>query len=248
MKKIANIVFYKFNGKEKNMVQACLFYNDGTVRNVTYEEALKEAKIIAKEENSTGRDSFNNLLNKKRIFVMSGAELTKKFDSFVVNETVKNAIDEALDNIVLVDNQDKVLVKENNANIKSTKLMPFAYKKFNFKKYFNNNKEVTDNNSIKEDKEVNNNSVEDTKTVIPFIVPVNEVEAKEEKNIEKGTTIPFVAPASSNEDINAKELNNNAEITKNEEVKNNEEPEKVGIFTKAKRFLKGKLVPMAVAA
>ena len=73
-KKVANIVFYKFNSGNEDKVNACIFYTDGTVKNVSKKEAVKEAIKIAKEENAVG--DFSSLLNKKRIFAMSGSELT----------------------------------------------------------------------------------------------------------------------------------------------------------------------------
>lgn len=48
-KQIANIVFYKFwdPTREEPMQQACIFYADGTVKNVLYEEGQELANQIA---------------------------------------------------------------------------------------------------------------------------------------------------------------------------------------------------------
>ena len=43
MKRIANIVFYKFNGERPNMKQACIFYTDGY--NKYYNDNITEAKL-----------------------------------------------------------------------------------------------------------------------------------------------------------------------------------------------------------
>ena len=40
MKKVQNVVFYKFYGEQGEMQQACLFYDDGTVVNATVEEGI----------------------------------------------------------------------------------------------------------------------------------------------------------------------------------------------------------------
>ena len=50
-KKIANIVFYKFwdPTREEAMQQACVFYADGTVKNVLYEEGKELANEVVKE-------------------------------------------------------------------------------------------------------------------------------------------------------------------------------------------------------
>ena len=50
-KKIANIVFYKFWNptREEPMQQACIFYEDGTVKNVLYEEGKELANEVVKE-------------------------------------------------------------------------------------------------------------------------------------------------------------------------------------------------------
>ena len=110
-KKVINIVFYKFKEEDEDKVEACLFYEDGTVENVSKAVAMKESVKIAREENEVA--NFSTLINKKRIHVMSGAELTRRFNEFISYNIIEDAIDNALDNITLLDNEDeKVLVKE----------------------------------------------------------------------------------------------------------------------------------------
>ena len=43
-KKIANIVFYNFYEDSREMKQACIFYNDGTVKNISFDEGIKKRK------------------------------------------------------------------------------------------------------------------------------------------------------------------------------------------------------------
>ena len=286
MKKIANIVFYKFNnGDKKNMVQACLFYNDGTVKNVSYDEAMKESKKIAAEENANGRESFNSLLNNRRIFVMSGEELTRRFDDFVVNDNVKNAIDDALDNIVLVDKKEKVFTKK-NTKPRNTTIIPIEYNLIN--------KNVNELNEVKEEKEdiIYNNEkkvVEDTNNesinemeptedeldeiVVPSILPIGfnkkeEIEESEEFEDEEDLDLdeedivdnskPSIGFTASNtkeqveenedevlDELYAMNEKDKAIAPKPVELKSNNN---TGTFGRIKNFVRGKILPVSVAA
>ena len=84
-KQIANVVFYKFNGEHNNMQQACIFYADGTVKNTTTEEGIEAANIIAKEENIKTKDALADLLNKKRIYTLTGKDFERRFKEFLGN-------------------------------------------------------------------------------------------------------------------------------------------------------------------
>ena len=61
-KKIENIVFYKFYDptREEPMLQACIFYADGTVKNISYEEGKDLAYEMIKEENISHHPVFDN--------------------------------------------------------------------------------------------------------------------------------------------------------------------------------------------
>ena len=87
-KKIRNVVFYSFHGERGKMHQACIFYTDGTVENVSHEEGLEAAYIIADEENIKTREDFLNSLNKKRIYSITGKELEKRFKEFMQTSVV----------------------------------------------------------------------------------------------------------------------------------------------------------------
>lgn len=87
MKKIGNIVFYKFYDENKNIVEASyLFYTDGTARLATKEEGLSLVSEIAKEEGIHSSSDLSNYVNSEnsRVYVMSGNDLAKKFTSFLI--------------------------------------------------------------------------------------------------------------------------------------------------------------------
>ena len=83
-KKIENIVFYKFYDptREGAMMQACIFYADGTAKNVSYEEGKDLAYELLKEEKISNAD-FTKEINTKRIFTLSGSEFERRFKEFL---------------------------------------------------------------------------------------------------------------------------------------------------------------------
>ncbi len=91
MKRIANIVFYKFNGERPNMKQACIFYTDGTVKNVSYEDGLEACQEIVAAHNITTRQAFKEIINNKAVYVMSGREFESRFQSFISREDLNNS-------------------------------------------------------------------------------------------------------------------------------------------------------------
>lgn len=93
MKRIANIVFYKFNGERPNMKQACIFYTDGTVKNVSYEDGLEACQEIVEQYNITSRDAFKQMINNRAVYVMSGREFESRFQSFISREDVQTSTD-----------------------------------------------------------------------------------------------------------------------------------------------------------
>ncbi len=89
MKKIVNIVFYKYFNEEGKQKQACIFYDDGTVAQVSYEEGIDACEEIVAEKNITSKDAFKEMINKDIVHVMSGKEFERRFSEFFV----KNAED-----------------------------------------------------------------------------------------------------------------------------------------------------------
>ena len=88
-KHIANIVFYKFYEGTELVKKSCVFYDDGTVANGTYEEGLQACKVVAKDLHITSADAFKEMINKNIIHVMSGDDFKERFSSFVVTKEVE---------------------------------------------------------------------------------------------------------------------------------------------------------------
>ena len=88
MRKPINIVFY--NSYEEKIItkKACIFYDDGSVENATFDKGLDATKIIIDELEIKKDDDerFKALIGKERIFLLaSEKELEKQFDSFVID-------------------------------------------------------------------------------------------------------------------------------------------------------------------
>ena len=97
MKKVANIVFYKFFSEKEDVQireQACIFYDDGTVASVSVDEAVEAAHQIAVEEKIKNKDEFRETVNKNRIHVMSGEDFERRFQEFVVKPAVVETVKE----------------------------------------------------------------------------------------------------------------------------------------------------------
>ncbi len=83
-KQIANVVFYKFYGEQGVMQQACIFYADGTVQNVPYEDGIDAAHELAVEQKIKTKAEFTNkVLNKQSIYTLSGTEFERRFKEFL---------------------------------------------------------------------------------------------------------------------------------------------------------------------
>lgn len=91
MKRIANIVFYKFNGERPNMKQACIFYTDGTVKNTSYEDGLEACQEIVAANNIRSKAAFKEMINNRAVYVMSGKEFEERFQSFISREDVSKS-------------------------------------------------------------------------------------------------------------------------------------------------------------
>jgi len=110
MKKIANIVFYKYLGVTGESKQACVFYNDGTVDSVSYQEGLEFCEEIAKERKIVSKEAFKELINKELIHVVSQKEFEKNFNSYITydilpKEEINETIDTKLAEIPVVANE-----------------------------------------------------------------------------------------------------------------------------------------------
>ena len=94
MKKVANIVFYKFFSEKEDVQireQACIFYDDGTVASVSVDEAVEAAHQIAVEDKIKNKEEFRQSVNKSKIHVMSGEDFERRFQEFIIKpaETAK---------------------------------------------------------------------------------------------------------------------------------------------------------------
>lgn len=92
-KKIANIAFYKFFENDNLIQQACIFYEDGSVANVSYDDGLDAAEHLVKQENISSKDLLQAMINDKKIHVLSGKELEERFHEFVVKKTLPQSND-----------------------------------------------------------------------------------------------------------------------------------------------------------
>ncbi len=110
MKDIYNIVFYKYNSNGERRA-ACIFYNDGTIEQLSYEDGLKFVERVAKDLGvKKGEvDKLDSFINKEKIHVVSGSEFEKNFMSYkapaeVIKaskkpETIEELIDSRLDKV-----------------------------------------------------------------------------------------------------------------------------------------------------
>ncbi len=97
-KKIVNIVFYNFYEDSKEIRQACLFYNDGTVENCSFDEGIDHTLELLKEQKVTSGE-LSNIINNKNIHVMSGKELNSNLQKFIVKE--ETPVEEIKEEIVV---------------------------------------------------------------------------------------------------------------------------------------------------
>ena len=97
-KRIANIVFYKFYDNDKEIRRACIFYNDGTVSDVNYEEGIDACEEVVKAQHITSKEAFKEMINHDMIHVVSGKELEKNFNRYIVKED-EHEIEEVDDNL-----------------------------------------------------------------------------------------------------------------------------------------------------
>lgn len=97
-KRIVNIVFYKFYDNDKEIRKACVFYSDGTVNNVTYEEGISACEEVVKTHHITSKEAFKEMINHNIIHVVSGRDLEKNFSNYIVNESLEDEHEAGLEN------------------------------------------------------------------------------------------------------------------------------------------------------
>ena len=93
MKKIENIVFYKTLSGDK---KATVFYKDGTVKNISFEEGIDACEEIVKENNIQTKDAFKEMINRNIVHVVPLKELNETFAKFLPKEPVKEEVREEI--------------------------------------------------------------------------------------------------------------------------------------------------------
>ncbi len=83
-KNVMNIVFYTFGDNYSDKItQVAVFYDDGSVENMSEEDGRTLLKQVMKDRNLTEKD-IKNMQNKELYFTMSGSEFEDKFQSFAL--------------------------------------------------------------------------------------------------------------------------------------------------------------------
>ncbi len=111
-KKIANIVFYNFYEDSREMKQACIFYNDGTVKNISFDEGIDAVVDLLRKESITS-DELSNIINNNHIYTMSGYEFEKNFQKFIVKEDISNENNQTLALPIITSEEEKTPIEEN---------------------------------------------------------------------------------------------------------------------------------------
>lgn len=106
--KMINIVFYNyFEGNEEKR-SATIFYRDGSVENVSYEDGITACEDLAKELNIVSKNAFSEMINNKIVHVMTAEQFKKDFNNFVNKEVIdKDTIDSAIEE-KLTNNEEEV--------------------------------------------------------------------------------------------------------------------------------------------
>ena len=104
MKKIKNIVFYKFFSERGEEKKACIFYEDGSVEDTDYDKGIDACEIIAKERKITSKNAFKEMINKDIVHVVSGREFSDNFHKYVsknyINQKeIGEVVDESMQNV-----------------------------------------------------------------------------------------------------------------------------------------------------
>lgn len=84
MKEIINIVIYNSYVDGKEIRKACIFYNDGDVKNVDYyDDGINAIKEVLKREHITKTEDFAKMMNNKFFYTMSEESLKENYNSFL---------------------------------------------------------------------------------------------------------------------------------------------------------------------
>ena len=112
MKEINNIVNYTSIVDGKKVVKSCIFYTDGRIEEVSYDEAVVITKKLLQTEGKTLKD-FKEMLNKDTFYAMTEEEFKERFDSFKpAKEFEMEDLDEAIKKLESIELKRKDKAKE----------------------------------------------------------------------------------------------------------------------------------------
>lgn len=241
-KKIVNIVFYQFFDKEDKTKKACIFYNDGTVADVSFDEGIDACEIIVKERNIKTKDAFREMINRDIVHVVSGKDFERNFQSYFPKTNEEENMNKEVNNLIPIEtlNNDKKEVQENTTKTNNTVVAPLVT--------------PIDNKSEEDVEDLSDIDVEDVTD--EDLIESDNKEVKEESkptktnNTNNTVVVPIPTPVKNNEpvvednaadnDLDDVKINDNAVIEGNdnevqeldEEI---EEPkEKKGFWSRVK--------------
>lgn len=87
MKNINNIVFYSSSAESKEERNAVVFYEDGTVKSVSYAEAIMMCEQLAKEM-GIKKNAFKEMINRDLIHAVTEEEFLNNFHQYLPQEKV----------------------------------------------------------------------------------------------------------------------------------------------------------------
>lgn len=94
-KRIKNIVFYKYLDKnQQEQKVSTIFYHDGSVESVSYEEGIRFSNVLARERGIKSINAFKELINKELIHVVSKEEFDRNYYSYLAQPTIEDFITE----------------------------------------------------------------------------------------------------------------------------------------------------------
>lgn len=93
MNDIRNIVIYKSIENGKEVIKSCVFYNDGTTKEGSYDDGVAAIKKVAKEKHITTKDQLRKIMNKEIVYTMTEKEFKERYDSFLPEEEKNEEFD-----------------------------------------------------------------------------------------------------------------------------------------------------------
>ena len=244
-KKIVNIVFYQFFDKDDKNKKACIFYNDGTVADVSFDEGIDACEIIVKERNITSKDAFREMINRDIVHVVSGKDFERNFQSYFPHKNEDENMNREVNNLIPIETLNKENNKENNQEATTTQnntvVVPPVVPTRN-----EENTKTTSNDDLDEVSLNDNAEIEPTDDIdVEDVTDEDLVDTSEAEEVEDNTNtvaeptrtttptnhtvvVPVPVPTNtetnnrnnatdSNDDLDEVSLNNNAEIEPTEE-------------------------------